>query len=103
VESVLSALFAFFATAVADHVDGRRPGARHAMLVFVDAPDFEAGQRKAGGVMIGAGWMLARLEKGKELNSADPQSDPVLAEAQAHALETGSAIVVYADELPPDA
>lgn len=96
-------LFVFLATAVADQVDGRRPGARHAMLVFVTAPDFEAGQRKAGGAMIGAGWMLARLEKGKELNSIDPQSDPVLAEAQAHALDTGSAIVVYADELPPDA
>lgn len=99
----MSGLYAFLATAVADQAEGRRPGARHAMLVFVTAPDFEAGQRKAGGVLIGAGWMLARLEKGKELDSASPQEDAVLDAAAAHARETGSAIVVYGDELPPDA
>ncbi len=96
------ALSVFLATAVADEAEGRRPGARHAMLIYVTAPDFEAAQRKAAGAALGAGWMLVRLEKGKEL--AGPQSDdPVLRSAAETALEEGSAIVVYGDELPPEA
>jgi hypothetical protein len=96
-------LFVFLATAVADAVEGRRPGARHAMLVYVTAEDFEAAQTKAAGVALGAGWMLVRLEKGKPLESDQSQADEVLAAAAQSALDDGSAIVVYADELPPDA
>jgi hypothetical protein len=94
-------LSVFLATAVADAVEGRRPGARHAMLIYVAAPDFETAQRKAAGVAIGAGWMLVRLEKGVE--GPAPSEDPVLRAAAATALEEGSAMVVYGDELPPEA
>lgn len=97
------ALFAFLATAVADGVEGRRPGARHAMLIYVTAADFEAAQPKAAGVAIGAGWMLVRLEKGKPIDADQPQVDSVLAAAATTAIEEGSAMVVYGDELPPDA
>lgn len=96
-------LFVFLATGVADAVDGRRPGARHAMLVYVTARDFEAAQTRAAGVALGAGWMMVRLEKGKPLDPGQPQSDAVLAAAASTALEEGSALVVYGDELPPDA
>lgn len=96
-------LFAFLTTGVADAAEGRRPGARHAMLVFVTAADFEAAQPKAAGAAIGAGWMLVRLEKGMPIAADQPQPDPVLAAAAATALEEGSAIVVYGDELPPEA
>ena len=97
-------LFVFLATAVADSADGRRPGARHAMLIYVAADDFEAAQRRAGGVAIGAGWMLVRLEKGKPLDEDPAQiEDDVLHAAAQSAAEDGSAIVVFGDELPPDA
>lgn len=97
------ALSVFLATAVADEVEGRRPGARHAMLVYVAATDFEAAQRKAAGVALGAGWMLVRLEKGMEVGDPAANDDPVLRAAAETALDEGSAIVVYGDELPPEA
>lgn len=96
-------LFAFLATAIADTAEGRRPGGRHAMLVFVTAPDFEAAQRSAAGVAIGAGWMLVRLEKGMAVPTGRVGDDPVIADAAATARAEGSALVVYADELPPEA
>jgi hypothetical protein len=98
------ALFAFLATAVADAAEGRRPGARHAMLIYVTAADFEAAQPRAAGVAIGAGWMLVRLEKGKPITDDPSQTeDEVLRAAAQSAIEDGSAMVVYGDELPPDA
>ena len=99
----MSGLYVFLATAVADAVEGRRSGARHAMLVYVTAPDFEAAQAKAAGIVVGTGWMLARLEKGMLVPPDQPQPDPLLQTAAESALAEGSAIVVYADELPPDA
>jgi hypothetical protein len=97
-------LFVFLATAVADFAEGRRPGARHAMLIYVLAEDFEAAQRKAAGSALGAGWMLVRLEKGKEVERADiTTDDAVLQSAMESAIDDGSAIVVYGDELPPEA
>ena len=97
------ALFAFLATGVADAVEGRRPGARHAMLIFIAAQDFEAAQAKAAGVALGTGWMMVRLEKGMEADPAQLPDDPVLADAAATALAEGSAMVIYGDELPADA
>lgn len=99
----MSGLYAFFATAVADAVEGRRPGARHAMLVYVTAPDFEAAQAKAAGIALGTGWMTIRLEKGMLVPPDKPQPDPLLQTAAESALAEGSAIVVYGDELPPEA
>ncbi|RYY47933.1 MAG: hypothetical protein EOP59_00105 [Sphingomonadales bacterium] len=99
----MSGLYAFLATAVADAVEGRRAGARHAMLIYVTGPDFEAAQAKAAGIALGTGWMLVRLEKGMLVAPDKPQPDPVLQAAAESALAEGSAIVVYADELPPDA
>lgn len=99
----MSGLFAFLATGVADSAEGRRPGARHAMLVYVTAADFESAQRRAGGVALGAGWMLVRLEKGKPIAANEASGDPVLDAAAQTALEEGSALVVYGDELPPAA
>jgi len=96
-------LAVFLATAVADAVDGRRPGARHAMLIYVVASDFEEAQRKAAGVAIGAGWMLVRLEKGMEVADPAAGGDLVLQAAAETALAEGSAMVVYGDELPPEA
>lgn len=96
-------LFAFLATAIADTAEGRRPGGRHAMLVFVTAPDFEAAQRSAAGVAIGAGWILVRLEKGMAIETDPVGADPVIAAATETARAEGSALVVYADELPPEA
>jgi hypothetical protein len=96
-------LSVFLATALADDVEGRRPGARHAMLIYVSAEDFETAQRKAAGVAIGAGWMLVRLEKGMEVADLAATEDPVLRAAAEDALAEGSAMVVYGDELPPEA
>ncbi len=93
----------FLATGVADAVEGRRPGARHAMLIYVAAPDFAAAQTRAAGVAIGAGWMMVRLEKGKPVAPGERQADAVLAAAAESAREEGSAMVVYGDELPPEA
>jgi hypothetical protein len=96
-------LSAFLATAIADDVEGRRPGARHAMLIYVSAEDFEAAQRKAAGVAIGAGWMMVRLEKGTDGVDPAATTDLVLRAAGETALAEGSAMVVYGDELPPEA
>jgi hypothetical protein len=97
------ALFAFFATGVADAVEGRRPGARHAMLIFVAAEDFETAQAKAAGVALGTGWMLVRLEKGMEADIGKLPADPIITDAAQTALAEGSAMVVYGDELPAEA
>jgi hypothetical protein len=97
------ALFTILATGVADSVENRRPGARHAMLIFVTAEDFEAGQAKAAGVALGTGWMMVRLEKGMETDPARLPDDPILADAAQTALVEGSAMVVYGDELPAEA
>lgn len=47
--------------------------------------------------------MLVRLEKGTPIDADAPQPDLVLAAAPATATEEGSAMVVYGDELPPEA
>lgn len=95
-------LFVFYTTAVADAVEGHRSGARHAMLVYVTAADFEAAQAKAAGIVLGTGWMMVRLEKGMYVQPDKPQPDPMLQRAAESALAEGSAIVVYGDELPPE-
>ncbi|MCH7863048.1 hypothetical protein ACQKOH_18225 [Sphingomonas sp. NPDC092331] len=96
-------LSVFLATAVADTVEGRRPGGRHAMLIYVSADSFEEAQAKAAGVALGTGWMLVRLEKGMEVADPGATEDPVLRAAAMDALADGSAMVVYGDELPPEA
>jgi hypothetical protein len=94
--------FLFAPTAVANEVNGCRPGARHALLIFVTAADFEAAQRRAEGAALGAGWTMVQLNKGKPIDG-EPMGDAMLDSALEAALEKGSAIVVYADELPSDA
>jgi hypothetical protein len=97
-------LFAFFVTAIADSAEGRRPGARHAMLVYVTAENFEAAQSKAAVAAIALGWMTVRLEKGGEIDDAAAGAqDEVMQAAMQTAREDGSAIVVYGDELPAQA
>ncbi len=94
--------FLFSAEGVAREVTGRRPNARHALLIFVTAADFEAAQRRADDAATGAGWMMALLKRGKPI-SGEPMGDEILDAALETSLEDGSAIVVYADELSPDA
>ncbi|OYX52164.1 MAG: hypothetical protein B7Y97_03195 [Sphingomonas sp. 32-66-10] len=101
-ESVTEYPFLFSVEAVVGQVEGRRPSARHALLIFVTAADFEAAQRRAEGAATGAGWMMVQLKRGKPI-SGEPMGDEILDAALETSLQNGSAIVVYTDELTPDA
>lgn len=94
----------FLVHAVADHAADYRPGARHALMLYATAHSIEAAQHRARDFAAAKGWSHIEFRRGKEINS-DPDliEDDTLRSAAAKALQSGAALVVYADEIPVDA
>ena len=101
---MIDQLFMFLIHAVADHAADYRPGARHALMLYAAAHSIEAAQHRAIDFAVEKGWRHIEFKRGKEINSdLDLIKDDTLRSAAAKALESGAALVVYADEIPIDA
>lgn len=94
----------FVFTAQAGPATGDRPGDRHALLVFAEAPDREVAASPAVERVAAEGWLTVLLLRGKAAGD-DPATipDPTIRRAAEDALAEGCAFVVYADPIPHDA
>jgi len=94
----------YLAEGVAADAAGYRPGARHAMLILVRGDASASLDGAAEGIAQASGWRYITLKKAAELDcdlaSIEKGS---LRSAVDYALEQGQALVVYRDEIPPDA
>lgn len=95
-------LFVFVAVAVADEGSTYRSGARHALMLFATGPSIEVAQQKAVTGAETAGWSFVGVQRGKFIEGADSDDETLTAAAE-HALENGSALIVYGKEIPADA
>ncbi len=97
-------LFVFTAQAIAGDDLSYRPGARHALLVFIAAPELERAAEIATERVTAEGWLHIDLLRSKPI-SGDTSliADESLRMAAEHALADGCGLVVYGDPMPPDA
>lgn len=97
-------LFVFTAQAIAGDGLSYRPGARHALLTFIAAPDLERAAEIATQRVTAEGWLHIDLLRSKAI-SGDTSliADKNLRKAADHALADGCSFVVYGDPMPPDA
>ena len=97
-------LFVFTAQGVAQPASGYRPGARHALLVFVRSRDIERARSRAADFAAEQGWSHAEILRGKEIGrDLSSLADPTLRAAAEAAVANGASLVVYKDELRADA
>lgn len=91
------------ARAIASSSTAHRPGARHAMLIFVHVDKSEELESLAIAAAQSRGWIEVELRKSKILDSdLELIGDDTLRSAAESSLVNGSSVVVYADELPLD-
>jgi len=95
-------LYVLRANAVAQEATGFRPGARHALLIFLTASDGIAARQKARDVTLKRHWLEVEVERIKQLHGPDLIEDVSMRSAAEYALEKGDAIVVFKDEIPCD-
>ncbi|MCK0530685.1 hypothetical protein [Sphingobium agri] len=95
-------LFMLLGEAVAQQATGFRPGARHAIMVFLTAPDQDTARRRAKDVLNKCHWSEGAVTRIKHLLDPDLIEDDILRSAAETALLQGDAIVVYKDELRHD-
>jgi hypothetical protein len=99
----MAQLFMFLAQGVAQEATGYRPGARHALTIYVSSDALENARPQATELASEAGWLHVEIKREKVIGSDTATiSDETLRSAGEHAIETGGAIVVYADEIPAD-
>ncbi|MCT2398858.1 hypothetical protein [Novosphingobium mangrovi (ex Huang et al. 2023)] len=100
----MSHLIMYLAAGVAETAAKYRPGAKHAMLIYVYTDNLDAAAEDAVEAAERNGWVHLELRRAKELDP-DPSeiADDILRDAAQCAVSEGSAIVVYADEIPHDA
>ena len=93
----------YLAEAIAGSRSGYRLGARHAMLIFVADRQRQDLNTQAINAAESRGWSIIELKRSKVLD-ADLVLilDDSLRGAAEHASANGSALVVYADEVPLD-
>jgi hypothetical protein len=103
-EGLADAMYIFFAEAVAGVSSEYRPGARHALILYVTAVSADAAREKAMEEVSRAGWMHARVIQGGAV-AREIQTDrlPVLQQALEGARRSGAAMVVYNEEIRHDA
>ena len=96
-------LFMFLAHGVAAETTSYRAGARHALMLYAKGTDITAARLVAVAGAASNGWTFVDVQREKEID-ADPSviDDDVLRSAAEDAVKTGSAIVVYGQELPLD-
>lgn len=94
-------LFIFAGRGVASEPSGYRSGARHPLMVFATAANFEAAVAAAAEFATLAGWLDLEFTKGEvSLEPALLPNDQLKAAAE-RALEVGHAMVVYQTEITP--
>jgi threonine dehydratase len=94
-------LFMFLMEAVAGAKSQYRPGARHALLVFIVGGKIDDSQQPAIECLERQGWHFVEAKRAKEVSADTEQiADETLREAANHALANGDAIIVYQDEIP---
>jgi hypothetical protein len=97
-------LFVFVAQGVAEPSTGYRPGARRALMIFVTAQTIEDARLRASDFAGRQGWAHAELKRGKVIGrDTRSMADDTLRAAAEDALHAGAGLVVYRDEIPPDA
>ena len=89
---------------VVESAPAYRPGARHALMIFAIGPDLSAAQFKAIEFVSSKGWTMVEARRAKEIGrDTNAIADDTLRSAAESALAHGSALVVYKDEISPDA
>jgi hypothetical protein len=97
-------LFIFLAEGVAGDAATKRRGARHALMIFVPASNWEAAETTAATKAAERGWHFVRLKRGKETTEdIDDISDDMLRNAAQSARDIGFGMVIYRDEIMPNA
>lgn len=94
----------FLAEGVAQEATGYRPGARHALMLFIADVEIKGAQARAEDLAAENGWMALVVEGGKSIGGAATGiKDHVLRAAAEASLSGVGAIVVYERETRPDA
>ena len=102
--SMTDDIYIFLAEAVAGSTGAYRPGARHALILYVTAASTETAHEKAVDETTRAGWQHARIIRGGAVvRTLDEERHPVMQEAMEGARRTGAAMVVYTQEIRHDA
>ena len=97
-------LFMLLMEGVAGSAPAYRPGARHALMIFATGPDLDAAQSKALEFVSSKGWTLVEPRRAKEVGGdIETIADDTLRSAAETALARGSALIIYQDEIRPDA
>jgi len=92
----------FVAEAVADEGSTYRRGARHALMLFATGASIEDAQQKAVEGAEQVSWSFVTVKRGKAIDGPD-FDDETMRGAAEHALDSGSAMIVYQDEIATDA
>ncbi|MEM8571590.1 MAG: hypothetical protein AAGG56_11865 [Pseudomonadota bacterium] len=93
-------IYVFLAQAIAADGSEYRPGARHAMIVYVSAHSTELARSRVIEKINSAGWMETMILSGGAVSNAAMEGrHPVLQEAFDGAVESGVAIIIYREEL----
>ena len=95
-------LYMFLAEGVAKAHSRYRDGARHSMMILACGEAQDPAQQSAVSLATEGGWTFVDMKRGKQIDDPDWVEDETLRAAAEEALETGGAIVVYADEIPAD-
>lgn len=97
-------LFVFVAQGVASEHSGYRAGGRHALLIYSTNPTLEGAREAAVAFAHDSGWLHVETQRAKATSSdTDLIVDPILRAAAEAALREGQGLVVYQNELRPDA
>lgn len=97
-------LFMLLMEGVAESAPAHRSGARHALMIFATGPDLDAAQSRAIEFVSSKGWTLIEPSRAKEIGrDTETIADDTLRSAAESALARGSALIVYQDEIRPNA
>ncbi|WP_424931545.1 hypothetical protein [Amaricoccus macauensis] len=97
-------MYIFFTEAVAGDESKYRPGARHALIVYVTGTTSDEAQEKALREVDGAGWIYPRvITCGPVVNEALADRHPIMQQALDGAREAGASMIVYTEEIPHNA
>ena len=98
---VTDQLYIFLAEAIATEATGKRPGARHALMLYASGSTIDWARSRATKHADEAGWLHVEVKREKESNrDTGLIDDPTSRMAADAALARGSAIVIYGNEIP---
>lgn len=96
-------LYIFLAEAIATEATDKRPGARHAMMLYASGSTPDDARERATKHASEAGWLHVEVKREKKMNrDTSLISDPTLRAAAKAALARGSPVVIYGSEIPTD-